>query len=231
MERRAKELGLDRLALEIAAATNFRVAKGPFVGMQLAYQMLPVHAAHRFIGTYEQELHAVIERAISLDPPSVLNVGCAEGFYAVGLAMRLPRARIYAADADPKALVATLHNAKLNGVGNRVTAAGIVRPAIFCRYLQRRSLLIMDCEGAEFDLLDPDKAPILFETNVIVEVHSDAGSHDELRARFAKSHSVIHIKAQRRTASDAERFSNFPNVIRALDELADDRSWLYCEAL
>ena len=31
----------------------------------------------------------------------VLNVGCAEGFYAVGLAIRLNDAQVFAADSDP----------------------------------------------------------------------------------------------------------------------------------
>jgi hypothetical protein len=67
-----------------------------------------VHASPKFLGTYELELHRVIERAIELRPKYVLNVGCAEGFYPVGLAIRLSDAQIFAADADPKALSATL---------------------------------------------------------------------------------------------------------------------------
>jgi hypothetical protein len=57
--------------------------------MRLDYESLPVHAAPKFLGTYERELYSVIERAIELAPRYVLNIGCAEGFYAVGLALRL----------------------------------------------------------------------------------------------------------------------------------------------
>jgi methylase of polypeptide subunit release factors len=78
--------------------------------------LLPVHASPKFLGTYEQELHSVVERAIWLDPTYVLNIGCAEGFYAVGLAMRLKSVQVFAADADPKALSAPMKSAELNGV-------------------------------------------------------------------------------------------------------------------
>src|SRR4029079_6797116 len=123
------------------------------------------------LGTYEQELHQCVERAIELSPRSILNVGCAEGYYAVGFAMRLPAAPITVADADPKAQRAALINAGLNGVGDRVSAVGIVRSGRLGDHLSfDRSLLFMDCEGAEFALLDPGRDPILLRTHIIVEV-------------------------------------------------------------
>jgi hypothetical protein len=78
IETQARELGLDRLAREVSRATGSTVAAGPFVGMRLDYELFPVHASPKFLGTYEQELHRVIERAIQLHPKYILNVGCAE---------------------------------------------------------------------------------------------------------------------------------------------------------
>lgn len=130
--------------------------------MRLDCELFPVHASPKFLGTYEQELHSVIENAIQLHPKYVLNIGCAEGFYAVGLAIRLNDAQVFAADADPKALSATRKNAELNGVSARVLTVGIIRAGQFSRYLKAdASLLVMDCEGTEFHLLDPANDPIL----------------------------------------------------------------------
>ena len=102
IEAQARSLGLDAIARKIARATGSVVAAGPFAGLRLNYELFPNHASPKFLGTYEQELHSVIERAICLQPKYVLNVGCAEGFYAVGLAIRLNDAQIFAADADSK---------------------------------------------------------------------------------------------------------------------------------
>src|SRR5262249_28724052 len=100
IERQARTLGLDTLARQISREYDGRIAAGPFRGMRLDYDAMPVPAySPKLIGTYEQELHPAIERAIDRSPSHILNVGCAEGFYAVGMAMRLPHAMIYAADA------------------------------------------------------------------------------------------------------------------------------------
>ena len=162
--------------------------------MRLDYELFPVHASPKFLGTYEQELHGVIERAIQLQPKLVLNIGCAEGFYAVGLALRLDDAQVFAADADPKALSATMKNAELNGVSARVYPVGIVKPGQFSRYLKANaSLLVMDCEGAEFSLLDPANDPILLRTNIVVEIHREFGDKREIIRKFAGTHNIIEI--------------------------------------
>jgi Ribosomal protein L11 methyltransferase (PrmA) len=189
IERQARELGVDTLARQISRENDGRVASGPFRGMRLDYEALPVHAAPKFLGTYEQELHPALEHAIEGSPSHVLNVGCAEGFYAVGMAMRLPHAMVYAADADPKAVRATRRNAELNGVAKQVVPIGIIHPGEFDRYLTpNHSLLIMDCEGAEFALLNPHTDPVLSLVDMIVEVHPEAGSSQMIWRRFEKTH-------------------------------------------
>lgn len=232
IERQARELGLDKLARDVANATGGRVAAGPFSGMRLDYEFLPVHSSPKFLGTYEQELHSVIERAIQLGPKYVLNVGCAEGFYAVGLAIRLSSAYVYAADADPKALSATLKNAALNGVSARVHPAGIVKPRQFDRYLKEdASLLVMDCEGAEFNLLDPRNDPILARTNILVEIHPEFGDKGEIIRRFVQTHNITEIDFAARVASDIRVGSiRGVDLLSAADERRVDRqSWLFFE--
>jgi len=181
--------------------------------MCLDYDALPVHAAPKLLGTYEQELHPALERAIERSPSHVLNVGCAEGFYAVGMAMRLPHAMIYAADADPKAIRATMRNAELNEVAKQIVPIGIIHPGEFDRNLTpNHSLLIMDCEGAEFTLLNPQSDPVLSLVDMIVEVHPEAGSPEDISRRFGKTHRC-------------ERLDYIPRQGIA-DERRDDQEWL-----
>jgi Ribosomal protein L11 methyltransferase (PrmA) len=232
IESECRELGLDRLAREVSRATRRRIAAGPFAGMRLDYELFPVHASPKFLGTYEQELHSVIERAIQLHPKYVLNIGCAEGFYAVGLAIRLKDARVFAADADPKALSATIKNAQLNGVSAQVYPVGIVRPGQFSRYLKAdASLLIMDCEGAEFSLLDPANDPILLQTNILVEIHREFGDEREIIQKFARTHNIIEISPSVRMAPES-----LVGPIKGIDMLSavDERrghqtNWLFLE--
>src|SRR5262245_6935019 len=103
--------------------------------MKLNYDALPVVSAPKFLGTYEKEIVPFIEDAIALNPVNVVNVGASDGYYAVALARRLPLATVFAADADAKSLRATLLNAKLNSVENRVHPLGIIRSGEFEKYL------------------------------------------------------------------------------------------------
>jgi ribosomal protein L11 methylase PrmA len=135
------------------------------------------------------ELHPALKYAIERGPSTILNVGCADGFYAVGMAMRLSKATIFASDADPKAIRATMRNAELNGVAKQVVPIGIIHPGELDRYLKPfHSLLIMDCEGAEFSLLNPKNDPVLSSVDMIVEVHLKAGSSERLWRQFEKTH-------------------------------------------
>ena len=232
IESQVRELGLDKLAREVSRATGGKVAAGPFSGMRLDYEIFSVHASPKYLGTYEQELHNAIERVIQLGPRYVLNVGCAEGFYAVGMAIRLNRAQVFAADADPKALRATMRNAELNSVSARVSPVGIVKPRQLSKYLRAdASLLVMDCEGAEFSLLDPRNDPVLLRTNILVEVHPEFGDKREIIRKFAQTHEISEFSPSGRAASDI-RVGPIKGIdlLSAADERHGDKMWLYLEA-
>jgi precorrin-6B methylase 2 len=196
IERQARDLGLAEFARRLAAAGSI-VQSGPFAGMRLDVEALPVHVAPKLLGTYENELHPAIEAAISGKPEVVLNVGCAEGYYAVGLALRLPEATVHAFDADPKARRATARNAAINSVGDRVHTAGAIRAESLEPFLRLgRALVVMDCEGAEVRLLDPLLAPSLITAHIVVEVHPNeaAEAAATITERFAATHAVERLE-------------------------------------
>ena len=232
IESYTREHKLDQLALHVSPQTGGAVLTGPFKGMKLNYQALPVHSAPKFLGTYEKEIVPFVEDAIALNPPNVVNVGASDGYYAVGLARRLPFTTVYAAEADPRSLQATLLNAKLNSVESRVRPIGIIRSGEFKKYLAvPYSLVVMDCEGAEFSLLDPSRDPTFEKTHILVEVHEGHGSLDDLLGRFSKTHSIQTTVSVVRTPSDlpAEAGGLIPPV--ALDEhRGGPQVWIYMKA-
>lgn len=231
IERDARERGLDALARAASNATEGKVLGGPFRGMRFDCSALPVHNAPKLAGTYEREIAPFVEEAIRLCPGSVLNVGASDGYYAVGLALRLPHATIYAAEADPKSARATQRNARLNGVERRVVRIGIVHPGEFASYLDGENpLLVMDVEGAEFALLDPRTDPVLECANILVEVHREFGSAEQLATRFAATHEIHTLAMQPRACDEV------PDQLKHLGELAVNelrsptQVWMFLEA-
>jgi hypothetical protein len=170
------------------------VVYGPFKGTKLpeGSSWGEGEVTPKILGCYEEELHPAIDRALGRDPARIVNVGCAEGYYANGLARRMPSAQVFAFDTDENAQKLCRKMAEANGVGDRVT----VRGACSSEWLRTmgadgiRTFVLMDCEGAELHLLDPDTAEALKHCDLIIECHpfEDRNVAGVLAKRFAATH-------------------------------------------
>ena len=159
---------------------------GPFEGMRLVpgFEERIASPILKLLGSYEQQLHRPIEVALEIEPKRIANVGSADGYYATGLALRLPGAIVHAYDSASTAREVTSETAHINGVADRVLVHGR------CRHFRAGfDLLVCDIEGAEGDLLH---AEALSSTMVIVETHDFAvpGITEVLINRFAATHDV-----------------------------------------
>lgn len=175
--------------------SGVHVLSGPFKGMAYPVRASESSRNPRLIGSYEACLAPVIEEMAATGYDTVIDVGCAEGYYAVGLALRLPAARVMARDTDPAAIAACRQMAEANGVQDRIELGGAVDAAGIAALVRGRTVVICDTEGAEEVLLDPDAAPGLREADILVEVHEGmkAGRLDLIRGRFAESHDIRRI--------------------------------------
>jgi predicted O-methyltransferase YrrM len=142
------------------------------------------------LGTYESALHPVINEMIAAAPKRVVDVGAAEGYYAVGFARRLPASQIVASDTDPQARQLCQKLAAMNGVAERMTIVGGLTPQELDAYLGEGVLLLVDAEGAERELLKPRLMPNLASTVVVVEIHDfiDRGISNLMQQRFRATH-------------------------------------------
>jgi hypothetical protein len=187
------------------------VLSGSFAGMRYLDAVVHGCITPHWIGSMEVELHDVIEEAIMRAPRVVINLGSAEGYYAVGFARRLPKTRVFAFDIDPWARRSLKELAALNEVTN-------VHISSYCRHgnLQRvlgdsHGLVWCDIEGGEYELLDVTKVPALASSDLIVELHAtdtigiDAG--DALfRDHFGATHVIESIPTRGRNVADWRRY-------------------------
>jgi hypothetical protein len=181
------------------------VQGGPFKGMKFLERVAEGTYIPKILGSYESELHGTIERVVASGYDVILNIGCAEGYYAVGLALRT-EADIFAFDIDERARAACTALADRNDVAPRLTIGGRFEPADFDRYANRRTLVLCDIEGDETKLLDPVQAPALREMDMLVEIHSVDGAwtSERLLPRFEETHDITMIEPEPR---DATRYS------------------------
>jgi 2-polyprenyl-3-methyl-5-hydroxy-6-metoxy-1,4-benzoquinol methylase len=94
----------------------FIVQDGPFAGMNFPLMPADGCVMPKLLGSYEEELHPFFNRFAGTDYDLIIDIGCAEGYYAVGLARLFERARVLAYDIDANARQRCSELARLNGV-------------------------------------------------------------------------------------------------------------------
>ncbi len=191
------------------------VQSGPFKGMiiprEQGWQDGTLSPA--LLGCHEQELHGVIEyeieRLSGMDRPVVVNVGCAEGYYTVGLSRRLPNALVWGIDTNLECLTIAKDAVVANHVGAVLT--NDLRNAF-----ENPALIVMDCEGAEVDYLDMEKHPALREAHILVEIHNSKqqNSGDIVSARFRDSHKILFYEEGARNPNEFEFLCYYPSNVR-----------------
>src|SRR5258708_7517445 len=104
--------------------TQCRIRSGPFTGMR--YGLMAVGSAYipKLLGIYERELAPLIELVCSQMPECIIDIGAAEGYYAVGLAMRNTSARGIAFEAEEQRRASLLRTAELNEVSDLIASLG-----------------------------------------------------------------------------------------------------------
>ena len=100
---------------------NLSVRSGPFKGLKLSSPYLRKPLFPKLLGTYEWDIKPLIEKISEINYQKIINVGCAEGYYAIGFAVRNDKAEIIAIDEDEKMLNSCEESARLNNVSERVT--------------------------------------------------------------------------------------------------------------
>jgi hypothetical protein len=173
---------------------GLEVRRGPFTGMLYleGLERTSPDLITKVAGTYESELHAAFSQWVERDIPLVVNVGCAEGYYAVGLARAMPQAKVLAYDILESARSQCARMAAVNGVAERVELHEACTPATLAGLPDAGVALLCDCEGYEKQLLDPELAPTLRKWQIIVELHDfiDPTITETIVARFAATHEV-----------------------------------------
>jgi hypothetical protein len=186
------------LANTYVARQGTVISGGPFQGMDYVARSTEGALIARLLGTYESELHPHLARILEGGVEAIVDVGCAEGYYAVGLARIAPKATVHAYDIDARARAACAALAAKNGVAERVVIGTEFRPQDFQAFAGRRVLALVDAEGAEVDILDPEKAPALAGMWIIAETHDiyRKGALETLKARFSATHDIEVVEQQ-----------------------------------
>jgi hypothetical protein len=197
-----------------------RVLNGPFTGMAYLNEAVWGSITPRWIGSYESCLWPAVEEIIARGYGRVVDVGCAEGYYAVGLARALPRSEILAYDLDKDSRAQVLKLWRQNQQPGRLSVHGLLDHSELDKLGGEKSgmLLICDIEGGEMSLLDPELCPALRSMDILVEVHqtgavTPAANGLLLKRRFGETHEIQEIDESMR-ATDFDHLDGLDPDLR-----------------
>lgn len=177
------------------------VRHGPFAGTKYPPELQPeMFIQHsKFLGTYENELHGAVETAILRQPDLVVDIGCAEGYYVIGLARRLPNTKVIAFDTDLRLQTLCRKMASANNVMDQLIIEGECTPERLKALVSKakRPLIISDCEGYEVHLFGPNSGSDFAHADVLVELHDyiDPQIPINISLQFENTHDVTLIQS------------------------------------
>lgn len=186
------------------------VKHGPFKGMRYPDTKSTGSVLFpKLLGCYEREIQPIIERICERSYTEVIDIGCAEGYYAVGLAMRIPTATIYAFDTNDEAIRMCRNMAQLNNVDKRVLVGSFCDSKTLKTIpFTNKGLIFCDIEGDEKKLFTDEIVDILSKHDLLIEIHDgqDPSISSHVRQLFEKTHKLEAIKV----LSDIERVKTYP---------------------
>jgi precorrin-6B methylase 2 len=234
-QRYRQQLGISELAERFVERHGETVLDGPLRGLTYPRHLVSSIDAPvaKLIGSYEEELHGPLDDQLGRRPSTFVDIGAADGYYAVGFARLSSQTRVHAFEIAPGARRICLELARANEVEDRLRLHRRATSRALRRLPLEDSFVLSDCEGAEFEIFDDRAVAALRSSHVLIELHEHRRTRVEraLAARFGATHSVRIIAARQRDprAYEALRGWRVDDQKLALAELRPipGASWAY----
>ena len=192
--------------------------------------------APKVLGTYELEIQHFFRRFFADgDATSFVDIGAAEGYYAVGAALSKPGLKVFAFERQKQAHKVIADLAARNGVSQQIDLHAefdLVQARDFP--LGERPVVLVDIEGGEKDLIDEDFADFFRRAIVVVEIHDFAfpGAGRKVREVLSRTHKlqVVDYSASiRRSLRAGTGFSVLDWDLATSEKRPHGNYWLICE--
>lgn len=177
------------------------------------------------LGEYERNIVEYINK-VDASRTTFVDVGAADGFYAVGLLHngRMERSICYESSEDGRRSIGV--NARANGVQNAISIRGTASKLFAEELLKelgdelKNSVFLFDIEGGEFDLLTNDNLEILQNSILIIELHKEAGDYESKVANLylngKDTHKIHTIKRNGANPFQFKELENWPDEDRQI---------------
>ena len=215
--QRAKNKVLNKIILE----HGHQVAYGTFKGMKLSkntYWSKNDIITH-ILGVYEKHvLKKIIEFSKKGNYPFI-DIGAADGYFAIGMAFSEIFNKIYAFEIDERGRKSLNRNIGNNLCKDKVVVDIEANFETLKEIVDKNksAVILIDIEGSEFDLLDDKLLKLLSNCYIVCELHPALSTNG-----FEKQNKLINNVKAFFDFSIIQRESYCPNKFSELNEFTDE---------
>jgi hypothetical protein len=217
-----------QLSQQVDTMFDSTVAYGPFKGLKFPkeYWWGRTDRASMLLGLYEQEILVALSQTPATHR-TFIDLGAADGYYSLGALVSGLFDRAYSFEQSERGRGILERNAMLNDVGERIFIYGAA-DKIFYRTLPKeilsKSVLFVDIEGAEFDILDSTSFEAFKGSIIFIESHDYFYDDGPRKLDNLKSAAAKHFRVTELTTTSRD-LSKFPE----LRSFSDTDRWLICD--
>ncbi|MCU7617831.1 hypothetical protein NZ698_11530 [Chryseobacterium sp. PBS4-4] len=171
-----------------------QIYTGPFAGLIIPDILKPILKLSETLGLYESVLHRNFSDLINKNIENIMIIGGYKEYYPAGLSNLLRPKNMYVFEMDKNFQPYIEAWISINDLIPYQTF-GEAKEEILLNWENKIDFLLIDCEGAEDFLLQPDKFRWQKETDILVEIHHfyDNKILGNLVSRFSDTHHLTII--------------------------------------
>ena len=200
---------------------NYHVAYGPFKGMKLSEDVWwsKNDRITQTLGIYEEHILDKLRFFSAQGATSFIDVGAADGYFAVGMAYSKIYSQVFAFEIEPKGQEKIKQSANRNLCSHAVHVFGEANVTSIDKLISKdiKTTVLIDIEGAEYDFLSEEMLSLLSNSYVICELHPwlIKGGEDLQKDLLARASKKFNIELFIR-----ESYS--PNIYPEFNDLSDE---------
>ena len=206
---------------------NSTIMYGPFKGLRLLNHSWwgTADRASMLLGLYEQELLTSLSD-IPQKYKTFIDLGAADGYYAVGVLRSNMFEKSYAFEISKSGQEVIKKNAENNNISEKIFIRGEADKKFYeevpCCDIEN-SVLFIDIEGGEFDLLDKNIFSIFHNSIIFIELHDWFFVDGDQKLSKLRDDAKDFFRI-----SELTQGSRDPSKFPELRELSDNDRWLIC---
>ena len=217
------------LSNKLVEEFNGVIRYGPFKGLKFISESswgAGGDMASMLLGLYEKEILISLQN-IPDQYKIFIDLGAADGYYGIGTLVNGMFEKSYCYEMNVVSQKIIKKNAELNNVASRVLIRGFADKYFYKDFKNDeidQSILLVDIEGAEFDLFDKNLFKKFSKSIIFIELHPwifKNNGHEELQKLENDAKEYFTIKKITTTSRDLSEFEE-------LKRWSDTDRWLIC---